>query len=209
MYKDHLADFYLDDCRTIMHHQRFFLTDNAIDPKVYKVTKIIELSPEGIIKFNIKQDEYSPKTDNYDEMICNYYTEMGDMESEVTDYIPSSDHFVINQMYIDNNGELARQLYYDRTLYLGQRYFYQAKLQQGTAQAVWNVNLQDESGTISDKDKKYLEGLIKIVTYDDNVVEIKPSKAGSLVGKKFLLVATDINGQYESEVWWEVDRNAT
>ena len=211
LYKERLQDFHLDDCRTIMHHQRFFLTDNALDPKVYKVTKVIELSPEGIIKFNVKQDEFNPKTDNYDEMICNYYTEMGDMVSEVTEYLPSTDTFVIREMYRDENNELVQQEYYNRTLYLGQRYFYQAQLLNHSviSKPVWNIKLVDESGIYSDEDKKYYEGLIKMVTYDDNTVEVKPSKAGSLIGKKFLLVATDVNGAFESEVWWEVSKDAT
>lgn len=194
-----------------MHHQRFFITDNALDPKVYKVTKVIELSPEGVVKFNIKQDEYNAKTDNYDEMICNYYSEMGDMESEVDEYIPSTDHFMIRELYVDDNNELVQQDYYNRTLYLGQRYFYQAVIENSetTANAVWNIKLVDDFGMYSNDDKRYYEGLIKMVTYDGSVVEVKPSKAGSLVGKKFLLIATDAKGNYESEIWWEVGKDAT
>lgn len=65
-----------------MHEQRFMLTNNIFDPKVYQVTKIIDLNPSGIIKLSIKQDELNNKTDNIQLRICDYYTESGDQKTE-------------------------------------------------------------------------------------------------------------------------------
>ena len=38
------------DTRTIMHKQRFFMSNNDLDPNIYEVTKIKDITPQGIIK---------------------------------------------------------------------------------------------------------------------------------------------------------------
>lgn len=40
-----------------MHEQRFMLSNNILDPKVYQVTKVTDLNPSGVIKYSIKQDD--------------------------------------------------------------------------------------------------------------------------------------------------------
>ena len=56
-YGNNLYELGLDDNRTVMHEQRFMLSNNILDPKVYQVTKVTDLNPSGVIKYSIKQDE--------------------------------------------------------------------------------------------------------------------------------------------------------
>ena len=77
-YGEDMYSLNLSDTRSIMHEQRFMLTNNILDPKVYQVTKVIDLSPSGLIKLSIKQDELNQKVDNVQLRICNYYSDSGD-----------------------------------------------------------------------------------------------------------------------------------
>jgi len=206
IYGENLTQLGLDDTRTIMHDQRFMLTNNELDPKVYQVTKVIELSPSGLIKCNVKQDDYNSKRDNVDLKICDYYTNMGDMKSEVAEYKFDEKIFSIIEMSLDENDELVSQDFYNSILLMGKRYFYRASLGTDYVIATWDVKLKDDGNEYTDEEKKYYEGLIKLVTYDDDVVEVKPSKASSLVGKHFILSAIDRDGQHKVNIEWEVDK---
>lgn len=63
-YGNNLYELGLDDNRTVMHEQRFMLSNNILDPKVYQVTKVTDLNPSGVIKYSIKQDDLDNKRDN-------------------------------------------------------------------------------------------------------------------------------------------------
>ena len=64
--------------------------------------------------------------------------------------------------------------------------------------------LIDENGEFTEEDHKYYCGLIKVSQYNDNTVCIKPGKAKSLVGKKFILSIVDHSGFYHSSIELEV-----
>ena len=131
---------------------------------------------------------------------------MGDMKSEVAEYKFNEKIFSIIEMSLDENDELVSQDFYNSILLMGKRYFYRASLGTDYVIATWDVKLKDDGNEYTDEEKKYYEGLIKLVTYDDDVVEVKPSKASSLVGKHFILSAIDRDGQHKVNIEWEVDK---
>ena len=194
------------DTRTIMHDQRFMLTNNILDPKVYQVTKVIELSPSGLIKCNVKQDDYNSKRDNVDLMICDYYTNLGDMKPNITEYQFDTKNFLITEMYQNDQEELVKQDYYSSIIMIGKRYFYQATLGQDYVTAKWDIKIKDDGNEFTEDEKKYYEGLIKLTNYDGNVIAVKPSKASSLIGKHFILTAISEDGKYKADIEWEVDK---
>ena len=79
LYGDKLYDYNLCDSRYIQHDERFMITNNVINPKVYQVTKVQDLVPLGIIKMTFKQTEVDKTVDNIDLLLCNYYNRMGEV----------------------------------------------------------------------------------------------------------------------------------
>lgn len=200
----------LTDTRTIAHDQRFLLTTNDLDPKAYIVTKVVEVSPIGLFRYSIKQDEFNPKRDNIKLRVCDYYTNMGDVKIDIEDEPSTEEPFSIMQMTVDESGELIEQSSISPTVTIGSISYYKA-IKSGChiVSAVWNVELIDGIEPVSDTERKYLEGLIKITAYDDNIVAIKPAKANSLIGRQFKLVATRDDGDFRAEIEWEVESNGT
>ena len=194
----------LSDTRTIMHDQRFLLTTNDLDPKVYTVTKVVETSPLGLYKYSIKEDEYNPKRDNIELKICDYYTNMGDLKSDVLDLNLTNREFQIVEMVRSEEDELIPSSIISSVLALGKTLYYQAKLGLDYVQAVWDIQLKDDENQYDQKEKARLEGLIKLVQYDGNVVSVRASKANSLIGKHFELYARQDNGNYISKIELEV-----
>lgn len=206
VYEDQREKLGLPDTRTIMHDQRFLLTTNSMDPKVYQVTKVVEVSPLGLYKYSVKQDEYNPKRDNIKLRVCDYYTNMGDPQPDISHEDLTGKEFSIIQLFTNENEELIEQPGLSTSqLQLGNIYYYQAKLGTHYVPATWEIKVLDD--LIDDTEKKRLEGLIKLTAYDDNVIAIKPAKAYSLVGKRFQLFASQENGNYTANVEWEVTDN--
>ena len=205
LFGDKIKDLGLDDTRTIVHDQRFLLTTNILNPKVYQVTKVTEVSPTGIIKMNLKQDEYNPKRDNIDLMICDYYTNTGDTTFVIPKEVVLDDNYRISELLLDNNNELVDQnMIINNIIHCGERYFYQALLRDESIPCVWDIELQDDLEQFSLQEKQYFERLVKLTNYNDNIVEIKPGKAGSLVGKLFHLNASREDGEYIASIDLEV-----
>ena len=205
VYGDQLEKLGLDDTRTIMHDQRFLLTTNELDPKVYQVTKVVEVSPMGVIRYSVKEDEFNPKRDNVKLRVCDYYVNTGDMTSDIPQENLLDKQFEITQLFENENHELVEQPgLVSSILHQGNIYYYQARLGHINAPAVWDVKLIDDLNEYSDDEKLRLERLIKITSYDDNVVAVKPAKANSLLGKRFTLTASHENGSYAYSIDWEV-----
>ena len=114
VYEDKLESLGMCDTRTIMHGQRFFLSNNDLDPKIYEVTKIKDINPQGVIKLSIKQHEINIKRDNLELRICDYYTDDGDIQIEKPivkeQATTSSDHSEILWMMLNENGELEENI---------------------------------------------------------------------------------------------------
>ena len=85
-------------------------------------------------------------------------------------------------------------------IHCGERYFYQALLRDESIPCVWDIELQDDLEQFSLQEKQYFERLVKLTNYNDNIVEIKPGKAGSLVGKLFHLNASREDGEYIASI---------
>ena len=189
-----------------MHEQRFMLTNNILDPKVYQVTKIIDLNPSGVIKLSIKQDELNKKVDNVQLRICNYYKGSGDQKTEIIQkpqtMITSSQ---IEWMYLNDDGEIEPLL--DRSkqfLYIGKNSYFEYKLPYSDLTSEWNISLVDKNSEYTEEEKSYYEGLIKLTVMDNVTISLKPGKAHSLIGKRFNLSATDNNGDNHSSIEVEV-----
>jgi hypothetical protein len=193
-----------------MHGQRFFMSNNILDPKIYEVTKIKDINPQGIIKLSIKQDELDEKRDNIELRVCDYYSNEGDIQIdkpvvETPDNTKSSE---IHWMFANDDGELD---YGDEMslelLQIGQTSYFMAKFydwgDEVEVDGQWRIELADTEG-ISEEDISYYVGLMKLTKFDSSTVALKPAKASSLKGMKFILSVEDINGQYASSIEVEV-----
>lgn len=207
-YGNNLYELGLDDNRTVMHEQRFMLSNNILDPKVYQVTKVTDLNPSGVIKYSIKQDELDNKRDNVELQICDYYTDSGDQKTETIQkpqmMITESQ---IRWLTLNDDGEL--EPLYDKSkqyLYLGMNSYFEYKLPYQDLKSEWNLSVYDRKNELSDEDKAYYEGLMKITVMDNVTISIKPGKANSLIGKRFILSATDNNSDNHSSIVLEVEK---
>jgi len=209
-YGDKLESLGMCDTRTIMHGQRFFMSNNILDPKIYEVTKIKDINPQGIIKLSIKQDELDEKRDNIELRVCDYYSNEGDIQIdkpvvETPDNTKSSE---IHWMYVGDDGELD---YGDEMslelLQIGQTSYFMAKFYDGTDEikvdGQWRIKLAN-TDDLSEEEISYYIGLMKLTKFDFSTVALKPAKASSLKGVKFILSVEDINGQYASSIEVEV-----
>ena len=211
VYGDSLKDIHLDDNRTIMHEQRFILSNNDIDPKVYQVTKIIDLSPQGILKITVKQDELNEKRDNIELRICDYYKNDGDSTIEIAPVI-STGTSTIKRLYLNDNNELEYSKTNTRSiesLRIGEiAYFGVTFSEHLDTTSQWNVTLSG-SDDYTEEQIKYYEGLVNITHLGNNSISIRLSKAKSLSNKHFTLSVSDINGNHHSSIELEVENYET
>ena len=202
VYGDKYAELGMDDNRTIMHEQRFMITNNLLDPKVYQVTKIVDLSPQGIIKISIKQDECNYTRDNVELRICDYYTNAGENKTEENESYDTSYHGTseIKWMYINDNEELdyANESF-DKKLHIGAFSYFKVIFSSSKINAHWHLTYLG-----NEEDKTYYEGLLKMEEINSTVLSIKPGKANSLIGKQFKLAVSDDSGNYYSSINLEV-----
>lgn len=207
VYGDKLKELGLYDNRTIMHKQRFMLSNNVLDPKVYQVTKIVDLSPSGVIKLSIKQDELNLTCDNLKLQICDYYSSEGDSNLKVPEEFNTS-KYNTSEIYkgiMDENNELILDPFNSLIrIPIGKTFYFLSKFSDDTIKGKWFVSLEDEEHIYSEKDKKYYEGLLSLTDFNDNILAIKPGKAKSLIGKRFKLCACDDYGDYHSSIILEV-----
>lgn len=205
IYGDALSDLAIEDTRTITYGTRFMFTHNVIYPKVYSVSKVLDLAPQGLIKLSIKQDEYDERRDDLKLMVCDYYSDTGN-----TNPNPPEEHvdnenkivqYTLNENYqLDNPTEITNPL----SLNVGEMYYF-GLLTTPTNIVHWDIALVD--GYEDDKHSKdYYERLISIETIDDTTVSVKPGKAGSLIGKMFILKVYDDEGTSYSSVTFTVTK---
>lgn len=204
VYGDKLEELGMCDTRTVMHEQRFFYTNNVLDPKIYQVTKITDLNPQGIIKLSIKQDELNTKRDNIELRVCDYYTDEGDVLVDIpiieTPDVEKTSY--INWMTTDMNGELIDGI--ETKLEIGSTYYFEVKFSSPNVDPQWKINIVDDGNNLTDEDKEYYIGLMKLTKFDSTTLALKPAKASSLKDKKFVLSVSDSNGEYYSSIELEV-----
>ena len=193
------------DTRTVMHEQRFFYTNNDLDPKIYQVTKVTDLNPQGVIKISIKQDELNEKRDNVELRVCDYYTNEGDVLVDIptVEVIDADKTSTINWFTTDDDGELIDAP--ETKLELGVTYYFEASFSgDNKIDSQWRIELIDDYNEFSDEDKEYYLGLMKLTKFDATTLALKPAKASSLKGKRFTLSVCDENGEYYSSIEVEV-----
>ena len=201
VYGDKLEELGLSDTRTVMYLQRFFMSNNDLEPKIYQVTKITDINPQGIIKLSIKQDELNEKRDNIELRVCDYYTDEGDIliDKPIIDIPDNTRTSTIKWMDINENGELIEGM--QSKLQLGQTYYFEVKFSDENIDPQWRIDLV---GDYSEENIEKYIGYMKLTKFDNTTLALKPAKASSLKGKKFVLSVEDINGQYSSSIELEV-----
>lgn len=213
-YGDNYESLGLDDNRTIMHEQRFMLTNNIIDPKVYQVTKIVDLSPQGIIKLSVKQDEFNEKRDNKYLKICDYYRDDG--EPKIKEQLFNMPVFeeklgIIHRLYLNENNELTYANYTTHSvenIRIGELSYFGIDNIAENSDIEWTLSLSD-SEQFTESEIKYYERLVTLSRLDSVNVSIKLSKAKSLSGKCFLLTATDLSKHSSTSIKLEVENYET
>lgn len=184
------------------------MSNNNLDPKIYEVTKIKDITPQGVIKLSIKQDEFNEKRDNIELRVCDYYTDEGDIQIDKPtvnepDITKSSE---ILWMTVNNEGELEEILDPSlKAVRIGRTSYFSAKFSNETNKidGQWRIELVN-TGEFDEEEIVYYEGLMKITKFDSSTIALKPAKASSLKGKKFILSVSDIYGEYESSIELEV-----
>lgn len=209
VYGDKLDEFGLCDTRYLRHDQRYMITNNIVNPKVYACTKVVDMNPQGIIKLTVKQDELDENRDNVELLICDYYDDSGEiMIDEPQEQSSETKTSVIHRMVVNDNGELIEN---DGThptaLSLGKVSYYEVVFSDEGVIPEWRTSLIDDNDEYTDKQKDYYENLLVLTKYDDSTLAIRVGKAGSLAGKHFTLSVQDYAGYYKSSIELEVSGN--
>jgi hypothetical protein len=185
------------------------LTHNKLDPKVYTVTKVQDLVPQGIIKLTLKQDELNNVRDNVDLMLCDYYNNFGEVVTKQESHIDDTARSFLWSAIVDENGVLQRNQEQDNILhiavisYFNVEFFLKGKLQDLNAE--WRINYNGSS-ELSEDEIKHLCDLMVMRQIDKSTISIKPAKTNKLIGEKFILSVQDSNGDYASSIELEVQK---
>lgn len=219
---DGLKRFNLCDTRYMEHEQRFVMSHNKINPKVYEITKVVDLNPMGVINLTLKQDEWDEKRDNKELLICNYYDDTGETQIVIPEAEPQDTTLTsyIYTAHINEDGELELDLVDQETrdkdynkLEINGTYYFVAEYYTGTVggeqvieperKSEWKLNLKDTDG-LTDAEIKHLDNMMVMETIDDNVISIHPKRAKTLIGHTFTLTVTDMTGESRSTMDVEV-----
>lgn len=198
--------------QTLTYDMRLMIGDNVIDPKIFKVTKVGEMVPQGVIKLTFKQDFFNEMTDNVKLGICDYYTPDGNLKVDISPSTDESDTTqytsVITWQTLNDNGELIplteeseQRLSVGKAAYFAADFFDDGD--KTHVDPEWKLTLINDQDYNED-DIEYYTNLVTVTEFDDSVVSIKPAKAGSLSGKKFRLSVNDVEGKYYSSIDLEV-----
>lgn len=168
---------------------RFMLTHNKKHPRVYKITKVLDLAPQGILRLTVKQDEYNEKRDDLGLMVCDYYDDSGNSRP-VEPEEPSDKSQAIYQYTLNDDYELVDPTEVsDTTIYFGiVKYF--GIVDDSAAVYHWTIKLDSSSSDALHEDS-YYEQLIQIQEVDSRTISLQVSKAKSVIGKKFTLSVYD------------------
>lgn len=217
-----LQKFNLCDTRYMKHDQRFVMSHNKIDPKVYEISKVVDLNPMGVINLTLKQDEWDEKRDNRELLICNYYDDTGETQIIIPEAEPQDTTLTsyIYTAHINEDGELELDLVDQETrdtdynkLEINGTYYFVAEYYTGTVggeqvidpdrKSEWKLNLKD-TDELTDAEIKHLDNMMVMETIDDNTISIHPKRAKTLIGHTFTLTVTDTTGESRSTMDVEV-----
>lgn len=217
-----LKRFNLCDTRYMNYGQRFVMSHNKVNPKVYAISKVVDLNPMGVINLTLKQDEWDEKRDNKELLICNYYDDTGETQIVIPEAEPQDTTLTsyIYTAHINEDGELELDLVDQETrdtdynkLEINGTYYFVAEYYTGTVggeqvieperKSEWKLNLKDTDG-LTDAEIKHLDNMMVMETIDDNIISIHPKRAKTLIGHTFTLTVTDMTGESRSTMDVEV-----
>jgi len=213
IYGEKLSEYSFDDPRYFAHDERFMITTNTINPKIYRCTKVVELAPAGIIKLTLKQTEFDPRVDNPDLLLCNYYDRMGEIKPIETEVIDDDQY--ISHIYlgvVNDNNELEKgeeisdiiPINMGKTVYFITE-FYDDDYIRENVESEYRIEVIDENNVLSDEERIYLEKLVKLTVLDANTISIKVGKSIKVSGTKYKLYIQDKEGHYSSSIELEVN----
>ena len=217
----------LDDTRYLAHDIRMMITTNVINPKVYRVTDINEMNPQGVIKVTVKQDEYDPKTDNVNLMVCDYYNSTGEVQiSENIEEIPTETeedktaeiYWGIlndrNELEIDTTAllsdeETESEEIDKKYLSIGSVSYFIAETSTPVDFLDWRIEYSesnDDYVLLDEEDLQHFNDLISISKLSENTASVKPAKTKKLIGKKYYITVQTPNGEYKARLEVEVNK---
>lgn len=204
LYNEHLERFNLSDNRQIKYGDRFFLTTNRISPTIYKISKIIDSTPFGVVKFTFKQDAFNEKCDNVDLMICNYFFDTGKPEVVEPVHLSEDIRNIIKLVLNDDNelvnGGLTQGVI---GMAIGETGYFGLSDDSVLDNSDWRITINPDYSDAKHTDS-YYEKLIKIQKLDNSSVCIKVGKAKSIVGKRFTLCVYDDKQNPHSQIELEI-----
>lgn len=197
IYKDKLDEYGLGDTNRLLLDTRFMFSTNPIQPKCYLASKIMEMTPKGILDITFKQDTFDEKRDNAELFCCNYYDDNGEAVINLTP-TPSepttTDKCELYQYSVDDNGTVIKNETV-QPLKIGGTTYYSCEYGSKNPNTTWTIECIDD---ISDDDKKYYCKMVKLTIYDNNNVAITVSRANSVIGHKFKLTVINNNNANET-----------
>ena len=220
LYGDELYDYNFCDSRYLQHEQRFMLTHNQLDPKVYYITKVQDLVPQGIIKLTFKQGELDETRDSIEYMLCDYYDRSGEKRIEYPDHEDLSKTSYIWTAHVNSDGELEidyvnkgeRNSIYNK-LEIGKTYYFVVEFYDENNQIVrvsedidpiWTIDVNNPNGLLTEKEIKHFDDLMILTKFDESTLSIRVGKSNQLIGKSFVLSVKNKNGDYASSMPLEV-----
>lgn len=209
MFGDKCKDYNLDDTRMMGYEKRFMITTNILEPKVFLVTKIVDVAPKGLIKFTFKQQEFDPKRDNAELLICNYYNDSGEIQvKEPEPHVDPTKTSTIYYLEKQPDGSLIKRLG-PVVLKIGSITEYVVEVStMEKPRLEWRTEITyhptEDVNLMTDEKKNYYCNLLKLTEYDDGSVGLRVGKAKALIGTKYSLYVKDGNGDYYSTIELEV-----
>lgn len=199
IYDNKILDFELCDTRYLRYEQRFMLTHNRLDPKVYTVTKVQDLVPQGIIKLTLKQDELNDVRDNLDLMICDYYSDSGEILPRRENELDKPVITLLWGAVISEDGILMKNRQPENILHIAQTTYYNVEFlsngQPLKMDSEWRIKYIGTSD-LTDEEKEQLCNMLIMRQIDNDAISIRPSKANRLIGERFELTVQDLSGDY-------------
>ena len=182
---------------TLTYDVRLMVTNSAYEPLCYQISKIAQMTPQGVIKLTFKQDDFNEKRDSVKHGVCDYYNNEGHEKIEIVP-ITEETKFTssISWMTLNEYGELVQgeetQLQRGKPQYFSVSFYNDGE--ETVVEPEWRISGDDD----------YSVGLMTITKFDNETIVIRPAKASSLFGKTFTLSVTDIEGNYYSSISLEV-----
>ncbi len=151
----------------IDYDMRFMLSDNHINPLVYKVTKRTDTFPIGVQKIILSQDHYNEHTDNTDLKVCDYYhaTNIQTEESKISK-IQLTYNGKRPNLVVGGNARTITAIIYD---FLDQEIILD--------KYNWNFKLNNTTKTLEELSSDF------IIEINKNAVSIKAKRNYQLLGQ--------------------------